>query len=132
MIRGLYIARAGMLAEQSRADLAGHNLANADTPGYRRRVAATGTFAQLLLERLGDTPTLDRRAAPVGPLGQGPVLALVREDLSREPLPGSSNVDPGQEMVDLMVAVRAYEAQQRVIQAQDAALGKAVNELGRV
>jgi flagellar basal-body rod protein FlgF len=43
-----------------------------------------------------------------------------------------SNVDPTQAMVDMMSAVRAYEANQKVIQAYDRSLEKAVNEIGRV
>lgn len=43
-----------------------------------------------------------------------------------------SNVDPAQSMVDLMTALRAYEANQQVIQFYDKSLDKAVNEVGRV
>lgn len=43
-----------------------------------------------------------------------------------------SNVDPSQSMVDLMAALRAYEANQKVIQTYDTSLGKAVNEVGKV
>ncbi|HEX7058117.1 MAG TPA: flagellar hook-basal body protein [Bacilli bacterium] len=43
-----------------------------------------------------------------------------------------SNVDPIQSMVDLMTALRAYEANQKVIQFYDRSLDKAVNEVGRV
>lgn len=44
----------------------------------------------------------------------------------------SSNVDPTQAMVDLMSASRMYEANQKVIQAYDKSMEKAVNEIGRV
>jgi flagellar basal-body rod protein FlgF len=43
-----------------------------------------------------------------------------------------SNVNPVTEMVNLIEVHRSYEANQRMIQSQDAALGKAVNEVGRV
>ncbi|MFB9327018.1 flagellar hook-basal body protein [Paenibacillus aurantiacus] len=43
-----------------------------------------------------------------------------------------SNVDSAQSMVDLMSAMRAYEANQKVIQFYDKSLDKAVNEVGRV
>lgn len=42
-----------------------------------------------------------------------------------------SNVDPAEEMVEMMALSRAYEACQRVILAQDALLEKAANEIGR-
>lgn len=43
-----------------------------------------------------------------------------------------SNVNPQQAVVDLMQVVRLYEANQRVIQAFDRSLDKAVNEVGRL
>lgn len=43
-----------------------------------------------------------------------------------------SNVDSAQAAVELMAALRAYEANQKVIQTYDRSLEKAVNEIGRV
>jgi flagellar basal-body rod protein FlgF len=43
-----------------------------------------------------------------------------------------SNVDAAQSMVDLMSALRAYEANQKVVQYYDKSLEKTVNEVGRV
>ena len=43
-----------------------------------------------------------------------------------------SNVDTTQAANDLMAALRAYEANQKVIQTYDRSLDKAVNEIGRV
>lgn len=43
-----------------------------------------------------------------------------------------SNVDPTQTIVDMMSALRIYEANQKVIQSLDRTLEKAVNEIGRV
>ncbi|MCR2806768.1 flagellar hook-basal body protein [Paenibacillus soyae] len=43
-----------------------------------------------------------------------------------------SNVDSAQAAVDLMSALRAYEANQKVIQFYDESLQKAVNEVGRI
>ncbi|MDW7650995.1 MAG: flagellar basal-body rod protein FlgF [Bacillota bacterium] len=42
----------------------------------------------------------------------------------------TSNVEMVQEMVRMLSALRAYETNQRVVQAQDELLGKAVNEIG--
>lgn len=44
----------------------------------------------------------------------------------------SSNVNPIQEMVKMITALRAYESCQRIIQYQDATLEQAVTDLGRV
>lgn len=43
-----------------------------------------------------------------------------------------SNVDPTQSMIDMMSALRAYEANQKMVQFYDKSLEKAVNEVGRV
>ncbi|PDO10366.1 MAG: flagellar basal body rod protein [Candidatus Reconcilbacillus cellulovorans] len=43
-----------------------------------------------------------------------------------------SNVDAAQAMVELVAALRAFEANQKVVQAYDRSLEKAVNEVGRV
>ena len=43
-----------------------------------------------------------------------------------------SNVNPLEEMVNLLEAFRAYEAVAKVVQAQDEVLAKAVNEVGRI
>ncbi|MDO3412107.1 flagellar hook-basal body protein [Saccharibacillus sp. CPCC 101409] len=43
-----------------------------------------------------------------------------------------STVDAAQSMVDLTAALRAYEANQKVVQFYDKSLEKAVNEVGRV
>lgn len=43
-----------------------------------------------------------------------------------------SNVNPVEEMVRMIAAMRAYEANQKVIQATDATLEKAANEVGRI
>lgn len=43
-----------------------------------------------------------------------------------------SNVDSSQSMVDMMSALRAYEANQKMIQFYDKSMEKAANEIGRV
>ncbi|UJF33259.1 flagellar hook-basal body protein [Paenibacillus hexagrammi] len=43
-----------------------------------------------------------------------------------------SNVDSAQSMVDMMSALRAYEANQKVIQFYDKSMDKAANDVGRV
>ena len=44
----------------------------------------------------------------------------------------TSNVDASQSMTNLLTAYRAYEANQKVLQAYDKSMDKAVNEIGRV
>ena len=49
MIRGVYIAATGMLAESRRQDVIANNLANATTTGFRRSVTTATPFAETLL-----------------------------------------------------------------------------------
>lgn len=43
----------------------------------------------------------------------------------------AANVDPVHEMVEMIAAMRSYEANQKAVQAQDQTLEKAVNEVGK-
>lgn len=43
-----------------------------------------------------------------------------------------SNVDTGRTMTDMMTAYRAFEANQKVLQAYDRSMEKAANEIGRI
>ena len=63
---------------------------------------------------------------PTRPIGAGDLVEIHQKTLE------ASNVDPTQSMVDLMAALRAYEANQKVIQFYDRSLDKAVNEVGRI
>lgn len=70
MIRGIYAAGAGMLAEQTRTDVIANNLANASTAGYKKDIAVTKDFHSLLITRINDGPN---RPA-IGSLGVGAMV----------------------------------------------------------
>jgi flagellar basal-body rod protein FlgF len=69
VIRGVYIAATGMLAETQRQDVIANNLANATTTGFRRSVTASTPFAQTLLSNMQATG-----APPIGTLSRGAQL----------------------------------------------------------
>ncbi|MDR0668546.1 MAG: flagellar basal-body rod protein FlgF [Treponema sp.] len=77
MIRGWYTGASGMRAQQWRLDAVANNLANIDTDGYKRDVAAFKAFPELLLRRTDDDgvyrhPFGSADAAPImGRLGTG-------------------------------------------------------------
>ena len=48
MHRGIYEAASGMLVQETHLDVITNNLANVDTPGYKRRISATADFSALL------------------------------------------------------------------------------------
>lgn len=76
------------------------------------------------LEKIGDTHFAFRgdRFGRAPQVSQAPVLQGVLE---------GSNVNGVHEMVDMIAAMRQYEANQKAVQMQDETLGKAVNEVAR-
>lgn len=77
MIRGWYIGSSGMNAQQTRLDAISNNLANADTTGFKRDIAVSKSFPELLMRRMGDdgvyeTPFGSADVAPIiGKIGLG-------------------------------------------------------------
>jgi len=52
MIRGLYTAASGMMAQQNRNDILSNNLANVETPGYQTKQGMVRAFPEVLVEAL--------------------------------------------------------------------------------
>jgi len=77
MIRGWYIGASGMNAQQNRLDAISNNLANVDTTGYKKDIAVSKAFPELLLRRMQDdgvyeTPFGSADVAPIiGKIGLG-------------------------------------------------------------
>ncbi len=72
---GLYIAAAGMLADQVRQEQLANDLANASTPGYKPDTAVQQSFDQMLLS---NTAT----GAVVGPLDTGVRIEAIVTNLT--------------------------------------------------
>ena len=73
MLRGLYGAASGMIAQQQRQEMLTNNLANAQTPGYKADQASLRAFPNMLIKAMntGSTPG----AAPtIGELTTGVYL----------------------------------------------------------
>lgn len=77
-----------------------------------------------LLEKVGDNLFVNSDQ------GDNPILGF--EGQVFQGYTESSNVELLEEMNDMIVAARSYEANQRVLQMIDNTLGKAVNEVGSV
>ena len=77
MIRGWHTAASGMRAQQWRLDAVANNLANVDTDGYKKDVAAFKAFPEMLIRRQEDDgvylhPFGSADAAPIiGKMGAG-------------------------------------------------------------
>ncbi|NPV90693.1 MAG: flagellar hook-basal body protein [Firmicutes bacterium] len=73
MLRGLYIAASGMLAESTRNDVIANNLANVNTTGFKKDGVAMKSFPELLVLRLNDT-----RNGMVGTMSRGTVIDEIK------------------------------------------------------
>ncbi|MCQ2613183.1 MAG: flagellar basal-body rod protein FlgF [Treponemataceae bacterium] len=77
MIRGWYTGASGMQAQQNRLDAIANNLANVDTTGYKKDVAVSKSFTELLIRRTNDDGIITNSlgsydvAPVVGTLGLG-------------------------------------------------------------
>lgn len=68
MVRGLYTAAKGMMTDQVMIDVASQNMANTNTPGYRKDELLVSSFPRMLLSRLDSSG-----AATLGQTGTGSV-----------------------------------------------------------
>ncbi|MFZ5826776.1 MAG: flagellar hook-basal body protein [Bacillota bacterium] len=75
MIRGFGASKMGMSVEQSRTDVLANNMANINTPGFKKSMAVSAEFEAMLIQRMGDST--DQRAATLGLLGNGATLDQV-------------------------------------------------------
>jgi flagellar basal-body rod protein FlgG len=78
MIRGLYTAASGMLAEAQRTDVISNNLANANTAGFKKDMTITKDFASMLISRVNDGP----ESPTIGSMGVGVMVDEVATDYS--------------------------------------------------
>ncbi|MBM3463047.1 MAG: flagellar hook-basal body protein [Armatimonadetes bacterium] len=79
-----------------------------------------------------DRRTLQKDGSTSFNATSGNALTLTRGFTIRQGYLEQGNVNAVQEMVDMMQVMRAYEANQKMLQTQDQVLRKAANELGKV
>lgn len=88
MIRGIYTSCSGMLVQQAENEIIANNLANVNTPGFKKDIAVFSDFPTMLTRRINDYKeklndiSIDFRPA-VGMTGSGAVLDQVYT--SKEP-----------------------------------------------
>lgn len=81
MIRGLYAAASGMVAQLARQDVYANNLANANSVGFRRGRTAVGQFSADLsaaVNAVGQASGGSTAAAATSDFSQGPLLQTQR------------------------------------------------------
>lgn len=82
MLRGLYQATSAMVIAKTKQEIISGNVANADTPGFKRQVLSEEVFAQAMLlaklgpgsRELGDTTVKTVLAEPVTDFSQGQLV----------------------------------------------------------
>jgi len=70
LIRGIYIAASGMLAESLRADVTANNLANVNTAGFKKDFAVMKDYASRPIRRVND----GERETEIGNMGSGTLI----------------------------------------------------------
>lgn len=92
MVRGLYTAASGMLAQQHHIDILSNNLANVNTPGYRADRMLSRAFPDMLLHRINDgVGRAGSRPVPIGRLGTGVYVDGTALSLEEGPLQTTGN-----------------------------------------
>lgn len=97
MIRGLYTASAGMMLQMARQDAVANNLANVNTGGYKKQVAVSKEFPEMLISRLGESKynrngQLEPQVPKViGALGTGAGIDAVYTDYSEGRIKSTEN-----------------------------------------
>lgn len=87
MIRGLYNACSGMMVQMARQDVLANNLANVNTAGFKKDIALSAAFPQMLLQRIGEVSENNGTRTPVSPvsigsLGIGATISQIATDHS--------------------------------------------------
>lgn len=74
MIRGIYTAASGMMAEAARQEAVTNNLANIETTGFKRDLATLRSAQERTVVRIGDRDTLRAWRPVIGSLEQGALV----------------------------------------------------------
>ena len=79
MIRGIYAAASGMIAEGLRTDVTANNLANVNTTGFKKEIAVNKDFEKMLLWRIND----GLETPQIGSVGAGAAVDQIVTDHSQ-------------------------------------------------
>lgn len=115
MVNGIYSSLSGLVAAQKKINVVAHNTANANTDGYKKH----RTLEQEVQPQGGVTTTLEQVETP------GP--AIFRETENGLTQFEGSNVDLGEEAVNLLIGKRFYEANLRALKIQNDTVGSVLD-----
>lgn len=80
MLRGIYTAASGLMADTQWQAAVAHDLANVNTPGFKSGEAVIGSFGTMLLNRMSSSP------GAVGSISEGSAVLANVNDLAEGPL----------------------------------------------
>jgi flagellar basal-body rod protein FlgC len=118
MISSLYTSLSGLNAFQKQLGVAANNLANVNTDGFKK--------SRAVLES----------AQPSGVIARSQKLELpgplaLEQTPDGEQLVEKSNVDVGEEIPNVIVGQRAYEANLKLLKAADEMVGSLLDVVGK-
>ena len=117
MISGVHAALSGLLAIQKKVDSTANNVANLETDGYKKtRVTLTEAEPQGVQAKVQKVNT-------PGPL-------VLEQTPAGEALVEKSNVELSEELPNLMLSRRFFQANLKMMQAQDEMLGSLLDIKG--
>lgn len=93
MIRGLYTSASGMTSQMTLTDVVTNNLANVNTGGYKKDIAITKDFREMLIYRINDPAArgFGFNASPIGTLGTGVIVDSIHTIHSRGDVRNTGN-----------------------------------------
>jgi flagellar basal-body rod protein FlgC len=146
VFKAMRISSSGLSAERLRMDTIASNIANASTTRtakadgtsggpYRRKIAVFQENLDNEIDKFGDGPSFNGNGIKaVGIVEDNSPLKMVYDpsnpDAGADGYVQMPNVDPLKEIVDLMAATRAYEANVTAINSEKSMALKAL-EIGR-
>lgn len=71
MVRGIYTGASGMIVQMKRIDVVSNNLANVNTPSYKRDLTIFKSFPEMLIHRINDDGV---RVLPIGSYDLMPIV----------------------------------------------------------
>ena len=90
MLRGLYTAASGLLANQRRNDVVANNIANVNTAGFKKEETVAKSFQETLIQQI-NYEKVREAGAPIGKLGKGVMTDEISTDYSAGDLVNTDN-----------------------------------------
>ncbi|MHB9035454.1 MAG: flagellar hook-basal body protein [Armatimonadota bacterium] len=91
MIRALYTASSGLVAQANKQDTIANNIANAQSPGFKRQKVVTSSFAQELESQLVTAKERERPPYPDSKVNPVVVRAESAQDNTEGPIRNTGN-----------------------------------------